>query len=61
MLNYITPEKLVKAVGLVKHGKVYALGEELHNGEPESLAGPAAASARTHHESDGACCCGRTA
>jgi hypothetical protein len=31
MLNVITPEVIVKAVGLVKQGKVYALGEELHN------------------------------
>src|SRR5262252_10304878 len=31
MLNVITPEMIVKAVGLVKQGKVYALGEELHN------------------------------
>src|SRR4029450_4946734 len=31
MLNYITPEMVVKAAGLVKQGKVYALGEELHN------------------------------
>jgi kynurenine formamidase len=31
MLNYITPEMIVKAAGLVKQGKVYALGEELHS------------------------------
>jgi kynurenine formamidase len=31
MLNYITPEMIVKAAGLVKQGKVYALGEEIHN------------------------------
>src|SRR2546422_9574947 len=30
MLNFITPEMIVKAAGLVKQGKVYALGEELH-------------------------------
>ena len=30
MLNYITPELIVKAAGLVKQGKVYALGEEMH-------------------------------
>jgi kynurenine formamidase len=31
MLNYITPEMIVKAAGLVKQGKVYALGEEIHS------------------------------
>src|SRR5215510_9531070 len=31
MLNYITPEMIVKAAGLVKQGHMYALGEELHN------------------------------
>ena len=29
MLNYITPDLVVKAAGLVKQGKVYPLGEEL--------------------------------
>src|SRR6266480_2162907 len=29
-LNVITPEMITKAAGLVKQGKVYALGEELH-------------------------------
>src|SRR5438874_12260812 len=31
MLNAITPEMIVKAAGLVKTGKAYALGEELHD------------------------------
>jgi kynurenine formamidase len=31
MLNFITPEMIVKAAGLVRQGKVYALGEEIHN------------------------------
>src|SRR2546428_14188324 len=30
MLNVITPEMVVKATSLVKQGKDYALGEELH-------------------------------
>ena len=30
MLNFISPEMIVHAAGLVKQGKVYALGEELH-------------------------------
>lgn len=30
MLNAITPEMIVKAAGLIKQGKVYALGEEVH-------------------------------
>ena len=37
MLNYITPEIIVKAAGLVKQGKVYALGEELHNDVPRVI------------------------
>src|ERR671931_1373887 len=37
MLNYITPEMVVKAAGLVKQGKVYALGEELHNDVPRII------------------------
>src|SRR5712691_11658161 len=30
MLNYVTGDMVAKAAGLVKQGKVYALGEELH-------------------------------
>jgi hypothetical protein len=37
MLNAITPEIVVKAAGLVKQGKVYALGEELHNDVPRII------------------------
>src|SRR5215475_2828766 len=37
MLNVITPEMVVKATGLVKQGKVYALGEELHNDVPRII------------------------
>src|SRR5215468_12101076 len=37
MLNVITPETIVKAVGFVKQGKVYALGEELHNDVPRII------------------------
>jgi kynurenine formamidase len=31
MLNVITPEMIVQAAGLVKRGKAYPLGEELHD------------------------------
>ena len=31
MINVITPEMIVKAAGLIKQGKVYPLGEEIHN------------------------------
>src|SRR5437016_10021247 len=37
MLNAITPEMIVKAAGLVKQGKVYALGEELHADVPRVI------------------------
>src|SRR5205809_7252123 len=37
MLNVITPEMVVKATGLVKQGKVYPLGEELHNDVPRII------------------------
>ena len=37
MLNYITPDMIVKAAGLVKQGKVYALGEELHADVPRVI------------------------
>ena len=30
MINAITPEMIVKAAGLIKQGKVYHLGEEMH-------------------------------
>jgi kynurenine formamidase len=31
MINVITPEMIVKAAGLIKQGKVYPLGEEMHS------------------------------
>src|SRR5438093_2232673 len=37
MLNYITPDMIMKAAGLVKQGKVYALGEELHADVPRVI------------------------
>ena len=37
MLNVITPEMIVKAAGLVRQGKVYALGEELYNDVPRII------------------------
>lgn len=37
MLNFITPEMIVKAAGLVKPGNVYALGEEMHNDVPRVI------------------------
>ena len=37
MLNYITPEMVVKAASLVKRGKVYALSEELTNDVPRVI------------------------
>src|SRR5919199_5575247 len=37
MLNYITPEMIVSAAKLVKQGKVYALGEEMHNDVPRLI------------------------
>src|SRR5258708_15783695 len=37
MLNFITPELIVKAAGLVKQGKVYPLGEEMHAALPPAI------------------------
>jgi hypothetical protein len=37
MLNYITQDMIVKAAGLVKQGKVYELGEELHADVPRVI------------------------
>src|SRR5438132_11289802 len=31
MINVITPDMIVKAAGLIKQGKVYPLGEEVHS------------------------------
>src|SRR5262245_48648613 len=37
MLNFITPEMIVKAASLVKTGKVYPLGEEMHSDLPRAI------------------------
>src|SRR5438445_13615477 len=37
MLNYITPDMIVKAAGLVMKGKVYTLGDELHADVPRVI------------------------
>ena len=37
MLNFITPELIVRAAGLVKQGKVYPLGEEMHSDLPRAI------------------------
>src|SRR6266705_1959863 len=52
MLNYITPEMVAKAAGLVKQGKVYALGEELHNDVPRVIT-PARVGIQIIQERDG--------
>lgn len=52
MLNYITPEMIVKAAGLVKQGKVYALGEEIHNDVPRIIT-PSRIGVQITQENDG--------
>ncbi len=52
MLNYITPEMIIKAAGLVKQGKVYALGEELHSDVPRVIT-PARVGIQVIQEIDG--------
>src|SRR5881296_760875 len=52
MLNVITPEMVVKATSLVKQGKVYALGEELHN-DVVRIITPARIGLQIIQESDG--------
>src|SRR5207249_10715913 len=52
MLNVITPEMVVKATGLVKQGKVYPLGEELHN-DVVRIITPARIGLQIIQESDG--------
>src|SRR5438445_10488547 len=52
MLNFITPEMIVKAAGLVKQGKVYALGEELH-GDVARVVRPARFGVQVVQELDG--------
>src|SRR5258707_11406719 len=52
MLNAITPEMIVKAAGLVKTGKAYALGEELH-GDVARVVRPARFGVQVIQELDG--------
>jgi len=52
MLNYITPEMIVKAASLVKTGKAYALGEELH-GDVARVVRPARFGVQVIQELDG--------
>jgi kynurenine formamidase len=52
MLNYITPELIVKAAGLVKQGKVYALGEEMHSDLPRVIT-PSRTGVQIIQENDG--------
>ena len=52
MLNFITPEMIIKAAGLVKQGKVYALGEELHSDVPRVIT-PARVGVQIIQENDG--------
>lgn len=52
MANFITPEMIVKAAGLVKQGKVYALGEELYNDVPRVIT-PARVGMQIIQENDG--------
>lgn len=52
MANFITPEMIVKAAGLVKQGKVYALGEELYNDVPRVIT-PARVGIQIIQENDG--------
>jgi kynurenine formamidase len=37
MANFLTPDLVMKAAGLVTKGKVYALGEEVHNDVPRAI------------------------
>jgi kynurenine formamidase len=52
MLNAITPEMIAKAAGLVKQGKVYPLGEELH-GDVARVVRPARFGVQVINEADG--------
>ena len=52
MLNYITPELIVKAAGLVKQGKVYQLGEEMHGDLPRAIT-PSRTGVQIIQENDG--------
>ena len=52
MLNVITPDMIVKAAGLIKQGKVYALGEEVHSDVPRVIT-PARVGVQIIQERDG--------
>jgi kynurenine formamidase len=52
MLNFLTPDLVVKAAGLVKQGKVYALGEEMHSDLPRAIT-PSRAGVQIINENDG--------
>jgi len=52
MLNVITPEMVVKAAGLIKQGRVYALGEEMHSDVPRVIT-PARVGVQIIQERDG--------
>ena len=52
MLNAITPEMIVKAAGLIKQGKVYPLGEEMHGDLPRFIT-PARVGVQIVQERDG--------
>lgn len=52
MLTFITPEMIVKAAGLIKQGKVYALGEEMHSDVPRVIT-PARVGVQIIQERDG--------
>lgn len=52
MLNFITPEMIVKAAGLIKQGKVYPLAEELHSDVPRVIT-PARIGVQIIQERDG--------
>jgi kynurenine formamidase len=52
MLNVITPDMIVKAAGLIKQGKVYALGEDVHSDVPRVIT-PARVGVQIIQERDG--------
>src|SRR5712692_6563043 len=52
MLNYLTPDLIMKAAGLVKQGKVYALGEEMHSDLPRAIT-PSRFGVQVVQENDG--------
>jgi len=52
MINAITPEMIVKAAGLIKQGKVYPLGEEMHRDVARVIT-PARVGVQITNEGDG--------